>query len=40
MSKIMFPNRLFKTRIPDFVDNKDKVKGEGEHPFYAHEKDK
>ena len=36
----MFPNRLFKTRIPDFVDNKDKVKDEDEHSFYAQEKDK
>ena len=22
----MFPNRTFKTRIPDFIDNKDEVK--------------
>ena len=25
-SEIIFPNRMFKIRIPDFIDNKDKVK--------------
>ena len=27
-AKIMFPNRVLKTRIPDFIDNKDEVKDE------------
>ena len=28
IAKIMFPNRVLKTRIPDFIDNKDEVKDE------------
>ena len=27
-SEIIFPNRTFKTRIPDFIDNKDEIKDE------------
>ena len=35
----MLSNRLFKTRILDYIDNKDKVKDEDEQPFYAQDKD-
>ena len=28
LAERMFPNREFKTRIPDFIDNKDKVRKE------------
>ena len=28
LAERMFPNREFKTRIPDFMDNKDKVRKE------------
>ena len=39
-AEIMFPNRTFKTRIPDFIVNKDEVKDEDIRKKDAQEKEK
>ena len=36
----MFPNRAFKIRIPDFIDNKNEVKDEDISKKDAQEKEK
>ena len=40
LAERMFPNREFKTRIPDFIDNKDKVRKEDIPKKNAYEKEK